>query len=310
MQHITIATRESALALWQANFVRARLLEAHPELEVNLLGMTTKGDQWLNAPLHEIGGKGLFIKELEIAMLEGRADLAVHSVKDLPAHLPEGFSLPFVGFREDVRDVLLSRHGALDTLPQHAKVGSSSPRRQAQLLALRPDLQVQSIRGNVQTRLAKLDSGEFDAIVLAQAGLSRLQLQRADAHPLDIRTCLPAPGQGALGIEVLAESPVTDLLESLVEPDVARCVQAERGISAGLGADCALPVAAHATLESDGKMRLRALVAMPDGSKILRAEGLGTNADVLASQVVEQLLAQGAQAILDAAQGAAQGAKK
>ena len=310
MQHITIATRESALALWQANFVRARLLEAHPDLEVNLLGMTTKGDQWLNAPLHEIGGKGLFIKELEVAMLEGRADLAVHSVKDLPAHLPEGFSLPFIGFREDVRDVLLSRHGALDTLPRHAKVGSSSPRRQAQLLALRPDLQVQSIRGNVQTRLAKLDSGEFDAIVLAQAGVSRLQLQRADAHPLDIRTCLPAPGQGALGIEVLAESPVTALLEGLVEPDVARCVQAERGISAGLGADCALPVAAHATLESDGKMRLRALVAMPDGSKILRAEGLGTNADVLAPQVVEQLLAQGAQAILDAAQGAAQGAKK
>jgi hydroxymethylbilane synthase len=164
MQTITIATRESALALWQADFIRKQLITAYPDLTVELLGMTTKGDQWLSAPLKEIGGKGLFIKELEVAMLEGRADLAVHSVKDLPAHLPEGFSLPFIGFRDDVRDVLVGGPGDVEALPNGAKVGSSSPRRQAQLLAQRPDLQVESIRGNVQTRLSKLDSGEFDAI--------------------------------------------------------------------------------------------------------------------------------------------------
>ena len=299
MNQITIATRESALALWQANFIRDRLMEAHPGLEVNLLGMTTKGDQWLSAPLKEIGGKGLFIKELEVAMLEGRADLAVHSVKDLPAFLPEGFSLPLIGFRDDVRDVLLGCSGGIDQLPQNAKVGSSSPRRQAQLLAHRPDLRVESIRGNVQTRLSKLDSGEFDAIVLAQAGLSRLGLNRDDAYPLAIEDCLPAPGQGALGVEILSDSPVAVLLEKLLDKNVARCVEAERGISAGLGADCALPVAAYAKANAEGEIYLQALVAESDGSAILRADGRGDNPQALARSVVGKLLDRGAQIILD-----------
>ena len=299
MEQITIATRESALALWQANFIRDQLIKAHPDLDVALLGMTTRGDQWLNAPLKEIGGKGLFIKELEVAMLEGKADLAVHSVKDLPAHLPDGFSLPLIGFRDDVRDVLVGGPGDVDALPEGAKVGSSSPRRQAQLLARRPDLQVESIRGNVQTRLSKLDSGEFDAIVLAQAGLARLGIQRSDASILDIDQSLPAPGQGALGIEVVADSPVVELLDKLLQPSVARCVQAERGISAGLGADCALPVAAHAVAEEQGLIFLRALVAAPDGSRILRAEGRGMEPQALADEVVQALLDLGAQSILD-----------
>ena len=189
MKEITIATRESALALWQANFIRDRLIEAHPGLTVHLLGMTTQGDRWLNAPLKEIGGKGLFIKELEAAMMEGHADLAVHSVKDLPVHLPNGFSLPLIGYRADVRDVLLGHPHGLAALPQNAKVGSSSPRRQAQLLAMRPYLRIESIQ-YVQTRLSKLDSGEFDAIVLAQAGLSRLAIERYDACPFSIAECL------------------------------------------------------------------------------------------------------------------------
>ncbi len=299
MEQITIATRESALALWQAEFIREQLIKANPDLKVSLLGMTTKGDQWLNAPLKEIGGKGLFIKELEVAMLEGKADLAVHSVKDLPAHLPEGFSLPVIGFRDDVRDVLVGAPGGIDSLPAQAKIGSSSPRRQAQLLAQRPDLQVESIRGNVQTRLHKLDSGEFDAIILAQAGLSRLGIQRSDVSFMDVEQSLPAPGQGALGIEVLSDSPVIELLDGLLQPDVARCVQAERGISAGLGADCALPVAAHAVLDEQGAIFLQALVAAPDGSQILRAEGRDTDPKLLAARVVADLLGRGAQDILD-----------
>jgi len=299
VEQITIATRESALALWQAEFIREQLIKANPDLKVSLLGMTTKGDQWLNAPLKEIGGKGLFIKELEVAMLEGKADLAVHSVKDLPAHLPEGFSLPVIGFRDDVRDVLVGAPGGIDSLPAQAKIGSSSPRRQAQLLAQRPDLQVESIRGNVQTRLHKLDSGEFDAIILAQAGLSRLGIQRSDVSFMDVEQSLPAPGQGALGIEVLSDSPVIELLDGLLQPDVARCVQAERGISAGLGADCALPVAAHAVLDEQGAIFLQALVAAPDGSQILRAEGRDTDPKLLAARVVADLLGRGAQDILD-----------
>ena len=298
MKEITIATRESALALWQANFIRDRLIEAHPNLTVHLLGMTTQGDRWLNAPLKEIGGKGLFIKELEVAMLEGRADLAVHSVKDLPAHLPKGFSLPLIGYRDDGRDVLLGEPEGVAALPPNARVGSSSPRRQAQLLAMRPDLRVDSIRGNVQTRLSKLDGGEFDAIVLAQAGLSRLGLARSDAYPFSVAQCLPAPGQGALGIEIVTDSPVQALLETLIDKDVARCVEAERGISAGLGADCALPVAAHAELTTNGEIHLRALVAQADGSRVLRAEGHGAEPGPLAQRLVEQLLSQGADSIL------------
>ncbi len=245
---LTIATRESKLALWQAHFVREQLSAAHPDIEVKLLGMTTKGDQWLAAPLSEVGGKGLFVKELEVAMLEGRADIAVHSVKDLPAQMPPGFALPILAFRADVEDVLVSPKGSLADLPQGACIGSSSLRRKAQLLALRPDLDIRPVRGNVGTRLDKLDAGEYDAIVLAAAGLGRLEIQRDDLYVLDVDTCLPAPGQGALGIECRADADVLTLLAPLKDLNVARCVEAERGISAGLGADCSLPVAAYATI--------------------------------------------------------------
>ena len=297
---ITIATRESKLALWQAHFVRDQLQQAHPGLNVELLGMTTKGDRWLNAPLSEVGGKGLFVKELEVAMLEGRADLAVHSVKDLPAQMPQGFCLPVLGFRSQVEDVLVSPRGDLSALPPGAKVGSSSLRRKSQLLAQRADLRVEPVRGNVGTRLAKLDSGEYDAIVLAAAGLRRLQIDRSDLHVLDTDTCLPAPGQGALGIECREDAAVLALLEPLKDPEVARCVAAERGISAGLGADCSLPVAAHACLLEDGVIELRALLGSADGSRILRSTQRGRDPQILALQAVDELYRQGAEEVLAA----------
>ena len=206
MKSLRIATRESPLALWQAEFIRDELLRHHQSLSVELIGMTTKGDQWLASPLSEVGGKGLFIKELEQAMLSDRADIAVHSMKDLPAVLPPEFILPVIAFRADQRDVLVSPLGGLDDLPEGAHVGSSSLRRQAQLLSYRPDLRMSSIRGNVGTRLGKLDSGEYDAIVLAAAGLQRLGLNRADVSPIPVEICLPAPGQGALGVECVANS--------------------------------------------------------------------------------------------------------
>ena len=299
MHKITIATRESALALWQANFVRDQLLAAHPGIEVELLGMTTKGDQWLQAPLSEVGGKGLFIKELEQAMLAGQADIAVHSAKDLPAQLPDGFALPVLAFRAPVNDVLVGVPEGLDGLPQGAVVGSSSLRRQAQLKAVRPDLQIRSIRGNVGTRLGKLDAGEFDAIVLAAAGLQRLGLSRADVHVLSTSLCLPAPGQGALGIECMADSPVLPLLGALHDAPTAICVAAERGISAGLGADCSLPVAALANWDQQQGLQLEARLAAPDGSRLLKATASGSDPDEVARAAVADLYEQGAQSILD-----------
>ena len=297
---ITIATRESKLALWQAHIVRDQLLSTHSDLNVELLGMTTRGDQWLQSPLSEIGGKGLFIKELEVAMNDGRADIAVHSVKDLPAQLPEGFVLPVLAFRDEVNDVLVGAPGGLDDLPQGAVVGSSSLRRQSQLKARRPDLDIRSIRGNVGTRLSKLDNGEFDAIVLAAAGLNRLDLRRDDVHILPTDVCLPAPGQGALGIECRADSPALPLLESLKDQATAACVEAERGISAGLGADCSLPVAALAGWNPHGTLlELKALLASEDGSRILRAHASGTDPHSLAADAVAQLYELGAQSILD-----------
>ncbi len=298
---VRIATRESALALWQANYIRDQLIACHPGLEVELLGMTTAGDRWLQSPLSEIGGKGLFVKELEQAMLDGRADIAVHSVKDLPAVMPDGFALPVVAFRDDIRDVIVGCPGGLDALPQGARVGSSSLRRQAQLLALRPDLDIAPVRGNVGTRLAKLDAGDYDAIVLAAAGLNRLEIERDDLFKLPADLCLPAPGQGALGIECLADSPVQTLLAPLVDQAVAAAVTAERGVSAGLGADCSLPVAASAEV-ADGEVTLRALLASADGSTLLRAQARGSDPEGVAAEVVETLYSQGAQTILDTLQ--------
>ena len=299
MKNIRIATRESKLALWQARFLRMQLLTAHPEIEVTLVGMSTEGDRWLEAPLSEIGGKGLFIKELEVAILDGRADMAVHSVKDLPAVMPDGFSLPLIAFRDDVRDVLVSSKGPLKALPFGARVGTSSLRRKSQILAIRPDLKVLPIRGNVGTRLEKLDSGEFDGIILAAAGLARLELHRCDLHPLSVEECLPAPGQGALGVEILQGSAIEEFLLPLLDAQTSACVTAERGISAGLGADCALPVAASAHFTSSTQIQLSALVADVDGAKIVRSTVVGSDPLALADEAVVQLLANGAGVILD-----------
>ena len=299
MHSLRIATRESPLALWQAEFIREELLRHHEALQVDLIGMTTKGDRWLTSPLSEIGGKGLFIKELEQAMLSDRADIAVHSVKDLPAELPGEFILPVIAFRADQRDVLVSPLGGIDDLPVGAHVGSSSLRRQAQLLSYRPDLRMSSIRGNVGTRLSKLDSGEFDAIVLAAAGLQRLGLNRSDVHPIGIDICLPAPGQGALGIECAANSRALRFLQPLYDIDTDRCVRAERAVSAGLGADCALPVAANAVLTESAEISLSALVADASGQRILRAQASGSEPIDVAADVVDQLYTAGAQEVLD-----------
>lgn len=296
---LVIATRQSQLALWQANFVSARLREAHPDLTVELHGITTRGDRWLASPLSELGGKGLFIKELEEALASGTADLAVHSVKDVPAELPEGFAMPVIAYRADPRDVLVSRDGSvLSGLPAGARVGSSSLRRQAQLLARRPDLTIEPIRGNVDTRLRKLDAGEYDAIVLAAAGLTRLGLVGRASEYLDTDICLPAAGQGALGIECRAgDDSLLALLEPLKDPRVAACVHAERRVSAVLGADCTAPLAAHATPVDDGVM-LQSRLATSDGRRILEARGQGSDPLAVGESVAASLMSQGAAEVL------------
>jgi hydroxymethylbilane synthase len=296
---LVIATRESQLALWQANFVSARLREAHPGLTVELHGMTTRGDRWLSSPLAEVGGKGLFIKELEEALASGTADIAVHSVKDVPAELPDGFAMPVIAYREDPRDVLVTRDGTtLAGLPAGARVGSSSLRRQAQLLARRPDLLVEPIRGNVGTRLRKLDDGEYDAVVLAAAGLARLGLAERASDYLATDLCLPAAGQGALGIECrTGDDDVLGLLEPLADARVAACVSAERTVSAVLGADCTAPLAAHATPAGEGLV-LQARLATTDGRRILEARGEGADPVAVGESVAASLMAQGAAEVL------------
>ncbi len=279
-----------------------RLREANPELQVNILGMTTKGDQWLSSPLSEVGGKGLFVKELEQAMLEGRADIAVHSCKDLPAELPNGFKLAATGYRADVRDALVSpRFGTLANLPEGAVVGTSSLRRGSQLLARRPDLTLKPVRGNVGTRLGKVDSGEYDALVLAAAGLDRLGLaERVTEHfaPAD---SLPAAGQGALSVECLAAAPnwLLQTLAQLNDEEVATCVRAERAVSLALGADCSMPLAAHARLVM-GQIELEALVGALDGSLLVRASETGSSEDpeTLGRTAAETLLAKGAEPLM------------
>ena len=302
MQKITIATRESALALWQAEFVAARLRELAPELDIELLGMTTKGDQWLSSPLSEVGGKGLFVKELEQAILDGRADIAVHSCKDLPAELPDDFELVATGYRADVRDALVSsKYTDLASLPRGAKVGTSSLRRGAQLLARRPDLQLASVRGNVGTRLGKLDAGDYDALVLAAAGLDRLGLGERITEYFSIADSLPAAGQGALSVECAVDADVElrSLLAGLNDADVACCVAAERSVSAALGADCSMPLAASAALNGDS-IDLQALVGAIDGTRLVRVERSGSVSSpaALGAAVAEALLAAGAGPLL------------
>ena len=301
MKEITIATRESALALWQANFIRDRLIEAHPGLTVHLLGKTTQGDRWLNAPLKEIGGKGLFVKELEAAMLDGRADIAVHSMKDVPMEFPEGLGLSVICERENPTDAFVSNHyKTLQDLPQGAHVGTSSLRRQCQIHAARPDLKISSLRGNVQTRLGKLDAGEFDAIILASAGLIRLELEDRIADFISDEVSLPAGGQGAVGIECRMDDQATqDLLAPLHHQQSAYRVTAERALNRRLEGGCQVPIACYATLDGD-QVFLRGLVGSEDGQNIVRTEIKGhvDDAETLGIQAAENLLAKGAGEIL------------
>ncbi|KUM40168.1 hydroxymethylbilane synthase [Pseudomonas sp. EpS/L25] len=307
LREIRIATRQSALALWQADYVKARLEAAHPGLRVSLLPMTSRGDKLLDAPLAKIGGKGLFVKELENALLDGSADLAVHSMKDVPMAFPQGLGLYAICAREDPRDAFVSnRFAGLAELPQGSVVGTSSLRRQAQLLALRPDLEIRFLRGNVNTRLAKLDADEYDAIILAAAGLIRLGFADRIREYLSVENSLPAGGQGAVGIECRTDdAEVHVLLEPLHHLDTERRVAAERALNRRLNGGCQVPIACYAVQEGD-LLWLRGLVGQPDGGLLLRAEARGPLNDPagLGVAVAEDLLAQGAQGILDAVYGA------
>ena len=303
MNLVRIATRKSALALWQANFVKAELEAAHPGLQVELVPMSTQGDKILDTPLAKIGGKGLFVKELETAMLEGRADIAVHSMKDVPVDFPEGLMLHTICQREDPRDAFVSNtYQQLADLPQGAVVGTSSLRRQCQIKAMRPDLQIKDLRGNVNTRLAKLDAGDFDAIILASAGLIRLGFEARIASFLAVDTSLPANGQGAVGIECRSDDlAVQQLLAPLEHQETRICVLAERAMNRKLQGGCQVPIGAFAVLQHN-ELWLRGLVGQLDGSEILRSEikGEATQAEELGTQLAEQLLALGADRILDA----------
>jgi hydroxymethylbilane synthase len=298
---ITIATRESPLALWQAHHIRDRLMALHPGLQVDLLGMTTQGDQILDSPLARIGGKGLFVKELEQAMWEGRADLAVHSLKDVPMVLPEGFELVTIPAREDPRDALVSNdYTALADLPAGARVGTSSLRRQAQLKARFPHLVIDTLRGNVNTRLRKLDEGQYAAIILAAAGLKRLGFEARIAAILEPEESLPAVGQGALGIEIRAgRDDIAALLAPLNDATTAACVRAERAMSRALQGGCQAPIGGYAVIEN-GQIHLRAFVAELDGSVVLRAEAQGAMSDpeAVGLDAAQQLFAQGAEALM------------
>ncbi|GAC1031630.1 hydroxymethylbilane synthase [Pseudomonas sp. No.21] len=307
-REIRIATRKSALALWQAEFVKASLEKAHPGLKVSLVPMVSRGDKLLDAPLAKIGGKGLFVKELETALLENEADIAVHSMKDVPMDFPDGLGLFCICEREDPRDAFVSNtFESLDTLPAGAVVGTSSLRRQAQLLARRPDLKIQFLRGNVNTRLAKLDAGEYDAIILAAAGLIRLGFQERIRSSISVDDSLPAGGQGAVGIECrTADTEIHALLAPLHHRDTALRVTAERALNKRLNGGCQVPIACYAILEDD-QLWLRGLVGQPDGGTLLRAESraLASDAESLGVRVAEDLLGQGAEAILQAVYGEA-----
>jgi hydroxymethylbilane synthase len=301
-QRVVIATRESPLALWQAEHVQGLLRQQGAQVE--LLGMTTRGDQILDRTLSKVGGKGLFVKELEVALLEGRADLAVHSLKDVPMELPPEFELAAVMTREDPRDCVVStRYATLEEMPAGTRIGTSSLRRELMLRARFPQLAIQSIRGNVGTRLAKLDRGEFDALVMAAAGLKRLGLAERIRQVIPTTVSLPAPGQGALGIEVLRSHPtVRALLAPLDDPSTRAATAAERGVSRGLGGSCQVPLAAYAEVEG-GDLRLRALVGNAATGEYVETEVRGpvTAADAIAAEAVARLKADGALELLGTA---------
>ncbi len=306
-RRITIATRESPLALWQAEYVRDALLAVHPGLEVELLGMTSRGDQLLDVPLAKVGGKGLFVKELETALLDGRADIAVHSMKDVPMSFPPGLCLGVICEREDPTDAFVSNdYATVDDLPEDAVVGTSSLRRECQLREFYPEFQVNFLRGNVQTRLRKLDEGEYDAIILASAGLKRLRLEERIRQRLPESLSLPAGGQGAVGIELRSDDSETlALLQPLHHPDTAARVSAERALNRRLEGGCQVPIACFAEFTVRGDLWLRGLVGRPDGSLILRAEATApvAEAEALGIAVAEDLLEQGAGEILAAVYG-------
>ncbi|KZW98943.1 porphobilinogen deaminase [Pseudoalteromonas luteoviolacea] len=298
---VRIATRKSALALWQAEYVKAQLEHYHSGLVVELVPMSTKGDKILDTPLAKIGGKGLFVKELEQAMLAGRADIAVHSMKDVPVDFPEGLTLHTICEREDPRDAFVSnQYQHIDELPEGAVVGTSSLRRQCQIREMRPDLQIKDLRGNVNTRLAKLDAGEFDAIILAAAGLIRLEMAERIASYVSVEQSLPANGQGAVGIECRSDDArVQSLLAPLEHAPTRARVLAERAMNRRLEGGCQVPIGAYAELQGD-QIYLRGLVGAVDGSTILRAEKTGAlqQAEALGVELAESLLAQGADKIL------------
>ena len=306
MQALRIATRRSALALWQAEHVAGLLRTAHPGLAVTLVPLVTQGDRILDRPLAAIGGKGLFIKELEAAIADGRAELAVHSMKDVPATLPDGYVLGAVLARADPRDALLSlRHAGLAALPRGARVGTSSLRRQCILRAARPDLEIVPLRGNVDTRLRRLDDGAFDAVVLAAAGLTRLGLAARITEYLDPAVSLPAVGQGVVGIECRAGSALAAALAPLEHGPTRTCLTAERAFAARLGGSCQSPIAGYARLAGD-ELHVDGLVGAPDGSRVLRDALTGRPADAaaLGTELAERLLAAGAGALLAELRGA------
>jgi hydroxymethylbilane synthase len=298
---IVIATRRSRLALWQARHVEARLRSLYPGTSVELLGIATKGDRIVERPLSQIGGKGLFVKELEAALYEGRADLAVHSLKDVPMDMPQGFALTAVTVRENPCDAFVSRRFAeLDALPPGAVVGTSSLRREALLRAAYPQLAIEPLRGNVDTRLRKLDEGRYDAIILAAAGLTRLGLKERIGALLPLERMLPAPGQGALGIEILAaRGDVAAWLAPLHDAPTAHCVRAERAFSRALGGSCRIPLGACAVLDGDA-LWLRGFVASQNGRHLVAGEVRGHRADdeALGRRLAEDLLSRGAGALL------------
>ena len=307
-REIRIATRKSALALWQAEYVKARLEQAHPALVVTLVPMVSRGDKLLDSPLSKIGGKGLFVKELETALLENEADIAVHSMKDVPMDFPEGLGLFCICEREDPRDAFVSNtYASLEELPEGSIVGTSSLRRQAQLLTRRPDLEIRFLRGNVNTRLAKLDAGEYDAIILAAAGLIRLGFEDRITSAISVDDSLPAGGQGAVGIECRrADTRIHALLAPLHHHDTATRVIAERALNKHLNGGCQVPIACYAVLEGE-QIWLRGLVGDPSGGLLLSAEARAPrgSAESLGVQVAEDLLNQGAGDILKAVYGEA-----
>ena len=308
-QTIRIATRKSPLALWQAEFVKAKLLENHPHLDVQLVAMTTRGDVLLDTPLAKVGGKGLFVKELEVAMLENRADIAVHSMKDVPMEFPPGLGLTVICEREDPLDAFVSnRYTNLAELPPGSVVGTSSLRRQCQIRATFPELQIKDLRGNVNTRLAKLDYGDYDAIILASAGLIRLGMDARIASRLEPELCLPAGGQGAVGIECRLDDQATiDLLKPLEHSQTRIRVTAERALNRRLEGGCQVPIACYAELDETGdSLQLRGLVGSVDGTRILQDQLSAPveQAEKLGIELAERLLAAGAGEILAEVYGA------